>query len=233
MFIGGILLTVPRCLGLLLLDALLDTWPLPGLTLLLLAGIFGYLQAFHWAVMSGLPLFIMSHPQGTANAVCGVFECGFPIITREDVEGAGYHRFPASPKDREYRQLLSHKGKPFKVVCFRSHMMTAPCLSGLFKPTDLGDPATLSCRGSRNDHFSAVCWHAKALKALLPRLSRGALLRLPTLESHFHGNFQRVVDLAKSEHNGTAKATYFPSLHVSFFFFFGGGYVSASRAPLL
>jgi len=78
--------------------------------------LFGFLQAFHWAVLGGMPLFLLSHPKGTANALCSVFDCGFPIVSSELVSRLGSHRYPASPKDKHFRELLSFRNEgPFKV----------------------------------------------------------------------------------------------------------------------
>jgi uncharacterized membrane protein YgcG len=161
--------------------------------------LFGFLQAFHWAVVSGLPLFILSHPTGTANALCSVFDCGFPVISSELVATRGFHRFAPTPKDKEYRTLLSHPNKPFKVVCFRSHMQTHPCLRDAFVPS--ADAACAAAGGSRKTSaHAAVCWHVAALQALMPRLSRGALLRLPVLmRTQTHGDVARIMALAQAE----------------------------------
>jgi len=160
--------------------------------------LFGFLQAFHWAVVGGLPLFILSHPTGTANALCSVFDCGFPVVTSKFVAKHGHHRFIPSPKEREYRTLRSHSNKPFKVVCFRSHMGTQPCLKDAFSmPNNAACAATSFKRKSLLN--AAVCWHVAALQALIPRLSRGALLRLPGLmKSHLHGDVSRILSLAEA-----------------------------------
>jgi len=185
--------------------------------------LFGFLQAFHWAVVGGMPLFILSHPTGTANALCTVFDCGFPVVSSKFVAKYGLHRFMPSPKEREYRTLRSHPNKPFKVVSFRSHMGTQPCLRDAFSLPD-----NAACAASSFKRKSllnvAVCWQAAALQALIPRLSWGAQLRLPGLiKSHLHGDVSRILSLAKAEDHSpqskytmpaVASRTAMPALHV-------------------
>lgn len=52
----------------------------------------GFIQTFHWAVLSGLPLFIAQPEKGTALAVCWFFECGFPLINVDELDTLGARR---------------------------------------------------------------------------------------------------------------------------------------------
>jgi len=66
-------------------------------------------------------------------------------------------------------------------------------------------------------HAAACC---ASPQALLPRLSRGAVARLPTLRAHFHGDFDRVLSLALQDGgngdggSGDGDALFFSALHV-------------------
>lgn len=53
----------------------------------------GFIQSFHWSVLSGLPLFILKHEKGTANALCWFFDCGFPLIDVEELDRLGARRY--------------------------------------------------------------------------------------------------------------------------------------------
>ena len=169
--------------------------------------LYGFLQAFHMAVMTGLPLFILSHPTGTANAFCSVFECGFPVVTSELLSSRGSQRLPFRATVSDAMQ--PHSNVPFKVVNYRSNGNTAVCLKDAFSP-----PVNQAC-SSKSKSSAAVCWQAAVLRALMPRLSRAALLRLPTLRDvHIHGDFGQLLALAQSETAGAAVAPAMRALHV-------------------
>jgi len=164
---------------------------------------------------------------GTANAVCEVFECGFPVIHRETLTAHGYRRIPPTPRARDFRTLrLADNAKRFLVVSFRTHVNIGPCLSEAFRPApsalepESGQP--LVC-GPHDGPIAAVCWHVAALQALLPRLSAAAAARLPELAPHFSGDFARVVALAGADAVAVdgdappvlgAAPAFMPALHV-------------------
>ena len=178
-------------------------------------GLAGFLQAIDWAMLGGLPLFLLE-PEGesSVNSLCFIFECGFPLVRREYIFGAGarlrhlVHVFPPTPTARQYHSLLAYPEKLLKIVSFKSNGRLNACTQSAFyngiKPC-----------GKQNAGDASVCWQSSILQGLLPRLSKAAVERLAEMESQFHGDFRRILELARDETMQTeSKPIFFKSLHV-------------------
>ena len=186
-------------------------------------GLNGFIQAASWAVVGGLPILLLE-PSGeaTINSLCFVFECGFPTVRRELLFGPRapfgqqkmVHVFPPTPTTAQFDLLHSRADKLFKVVSFKSNIRLHPCLNEAFYTS------SKPC-GKQNAKDAGICWQISVIRALLPRLSARAHERLVSLPpSVFHGNFERVLQIAGAERSPSSSPPtpthlpYFQAIHI-------------------
>ena len=116
----------------------------------------GYLQAFHYSALIGIPLLLMRPEKGNLNALCaderlsgeddaatvaatggGFFTCGFPSVHEKTVRELGFSRYNIKPDAAEYRRMRTNSsGEPFKMVQYRSNKDITTCFRDGFDSKD-------------------------------------------------------------------------------------------------
>ena len=100
--------------------------------------VFGFVQAFHWAVRSGLPLLVLRPTNGNVNAAFaedhGVFQAGFPLIDSALVAKLGFSKL-FKPTETAFKALRADPF-PFKVATFRSMNSVSDCMKDAFVSPD-------------------------------------------------------------------------------------------------
>jgi hypothetical protein len=171
--------------------------------------LFGFIQAFHWAALAGVPLLVLRKPISNVNSLFepnGVFESGFPIVDWNhvsDPRNGGYVQLKVKPTHDYFLDNVVTNDKVFKVARFRSNNKVAECLKSAF-----GDPRRKGgqCNERTNSPASA-CWQSKVLQALLPRFSKAAMhTYLPAMEHLFEGDFSTIENMAKSWQQRTGRS---------------------------
>jgi len=163
--------------------------------------LFGFIQAFHWAALAGVPLLVLQRPISNVNSIFepnGVFESGFPIVDWNhvsDPRNGGHVQLKVKPSHDVFLDNVVNNDKVFKIAPFRANNRVTECLKSAF-----GDPNRKG--GQCNERANApatACWQSKVLQALLPRFSKATMhTYLPALEPLFQGDFSAIEKMVKT-----------------------------------